>query len=53
MSEEIKLACMRELHEVLLRYDAELHYTINDDGIHLLMGGEDIAVFFFRSELAQ
>lgn len=53
MSEEIRLACIRELHEVLLRYDAELHYTIDDDGIHLVMDGVELAVFFTRAELAQ
>lgn len=52
MSEKRKLACMEELHDVLLRYDAELYYTINDDGVHLSVDGEEAAVWFFREGLA-
>jgi len=54
MSEKTEvLACIRELHEVLLRHDADLHYTIDDDGIHLTMRDKEVAVFWGRAGLAE
>jgi hypothetical protein len=45
MSKEMK-AFLNELADLCNKYEAQISYTIDDDGLHVGIGGEEVCIGF-------